>query len=67
MVLNISITRFMFYFHLKDNRVGLVSVRQKFKEFLPILGLSGQPVVTPCIFPGVCFYPLEKEILSDYS
>ena len=22
----------MFFFHLKDNRVGLVSVKQKFKE-----------------------------------
>ena len=30
--LNISIARFMFFFHLKDNRVGLVSVKQKFKE-----------------------------------
>ena len=32
MVLKLSITRFMFFFHLKDNRVGLVSVKQKFKE-----------------------------------
>ena len=32
MVLNISIARFMFFFHLKDNRVGLVSVRLKYKE-----------------------------------